>query len=164
MELVFKNGKTYHGSARVDYMLKSFFKEISSRPSCYDCHFKTDSHKSDFTIFDCWSASKLVEGLKDDDLGYTNVFVNTKKGMKLLNELSDYYEYYPVDLEKAIELDGSMVRNSAVPHKERKNYYKDLKDTPLPEHIQKFIPVTKKDYIIEKVKAVIYKLGIFEFG
>ena len=163
MELVFKNGRVYHGSARVDYMLKSFFKEISSRPSCYDCHFKTDCHKSDFTIFDCWNASSLVPGLKDDDLGYTNVFVNTEKGRKLLNELSDYYEYYPVDLEKAIELDGSMVRNSAVMHKERKNYYKDLKDTPLPEHIKKFIPVTKKDYIIENAKAVIYKLGLLNF-
>ncbi len=160
MELVFKNGKVYHGSARVDYMLKSFFKEISSRPACYECHFKTDHHKSDFTIFDCWSASKLVSGLKDDDLGYTNVFVNTEKGRRLLSELKCFYEYYPVDLEKAIELDGSMVRKSAVPHKERKNYYKNLKETPLPEHINKFIPVTKKDYILENVKGVIYKLGL----
>ncbi len=160
MELVFKNGKVYHGSGRVDYMLKSYYKEICSRASCYECHFKTDHHKSDFTIFDCWSASKLVSGLKDDDFGYTNVFVNTEKGRKLLNELSDSYECYPIDLEKAIELDGVMVRRSAIPHKERKNYYKNLMETPFPEHINEFIPISKKDYIIENAKTVVYKLGL----
>ena len=32
MKIVFKNGKEYYGSARVDQYLKSFFSEIASRP------------------------------------------------------------------------------------------------------------------------------------
>lgn len=38
MRIRFKNQFVYYGSARVDPMLKSFFAEISSRPSCYQCH------------------------------------------------------------------------------------------------------------------------------
>ena len=70
MRIQFKNGKTYYGSARVDPMLRSFFKEISSRPSCYQCYFKNLERCSDFTIYDCWHADQLVVGLADDDKGY----------------------------------------------------------------------------------------------
>lgn len=157
MELMFENGKIHNGSARVDFMLKSFFSEISSRPSCYDCRFKNDQHQSDFTIFDCWSASELVPGLKDDDKGYTNVFINSDKGRILFEGLKDEYEWYPVDLEQAISLDGIMVRNSAKPHPKRNEYYMDLDDEELDEHIQKYIPVSKKDYFVESSKSVLYK-------
>lgn len=157
MELVFESGKKYNGSARVDYMLKSFFREISSRPSCYDCSFKTDQHQSDFTIFDCWSASKLVPGLKDDDRGYTNVFINSDKGRKLFEELRDDYEWYPVEKEQAIKLDGVMIRNSATPHTRRDEYYLELENEELDEHIQKFIPISKKDYFVENSKSILYK-------
>ncbi|MCR5430302.1 MAG: Coenzyme F420 hydrogenase/dehydrogenase, beta subunit C-terminal domain [Eubacterium sp.] len=157
MELVFENGKKYKGSARVDYMLKSFFREISSRPSCYECSFKTDTHQSDFTIFDAWHASELVPGLKDDDLGYTNVLINTDKGRDIFSIVKDKYEYYPIEKERAIELDGKMVRNSAVPHPKRNDYYLDLDNEGLDEHIQKFIPISKKDYLVEKSKTFLYK-------
>ena len=160
MELVFENGKKHNGSARVDFMLKSFFSEISSRPSCYDCSFKTDQHQSDFTIFDCWSASKLVPGLKDDDKGYTNVFINSDKGRKLFERLKDEYSWYPVDLEKAISLDGIMVRNSAIPHPRRDEYYLDLDNEELDEHIQRFIPVSKKDIFVENSKSFLYKIKL----
>ena len=50
MRIRFKNQFVYYGSARVDPMLKSFFAEISSRPSCYQCHFKSVERCSDFTF------------------------------------------------------------------------------------------------------------------
>ena len=157
MELLFENGKKYNGSARVDYLLKSFFKEISSRPSCYKCGFKTDKHSSDFTIFDSWSATELVQGLKDDDLGYTNVFINSEKGRKIFDIIKDKYEWYSIDLEKAILLDGKMVRASAKPHPKRNEFYRDLDNEELVEHIKKYIPISKKDYLIERSKKVLFK-------
>ncbi|HAH17913.1 MAG TPA: hypothetical protein DCL29_02705 [Eubacterium sp.] len=157
MELAFENGHKYNGSARVDYMLKSFFREISSRPSCYECNFKTDTHPSDFTIFDSWHASELVPGLKDDDMGYTNVFINTDKGRKIFSNIEEHYEFYPIDIEQAIKLDGKMVRNSAIPHQKRKEYYVDLDNEELDVHIQRFIPISKKDYLVERSKTFLYR-------
>ncbi len=100
MRIAFKNGKSYFGSARVDLMLKSFFEGLSSRPSCYKCHFKTLERCSDFTIYDCWNAEKLVNNLIDDDKGFTNLIVQSSKGEKILEEIKDKYELYSVDLKK----------------------------------------------------------------
>ena len=36
-----------------------YFKNICSRPSCYQCHFKTINRVSDITIFDCWDAPSV---------------------------------------------------------------------------------------------------------
>ena len=162
MKIEFANGKIYYGSARVDYMLKSFFREISSRPICYQCPFKQVERCSDLTIYDCWHFSDLVEGKKDDDKGYTNVIVQTEKGADILSALADKLEIYRVDTQKAIELDGVMVTKSAVPHPRRNDYYKGLDKETIPQHIQKFIPVTKKDILIEKSKLVLYKTKLLK--
>ena len=157
MKIVFDNGKEYYGSARVDYMLKSFFKEISSRPSCYDCVFKTRNHVSDITIYDCWNIEKLNSNVKDDDLGFTNIIVNSKKGKCILQEIKNKFEIYKVNIDKQIELDGSMVEHSAIPNNNRKSYYKDLDKLGIKENINKYIRVSKKDYLIEKLKSILYK-------
>lgn len=157
MELAFENGKKYRGSGRVDYHLKSFYKDICSRPSCYDCSFKSDKHPSDYTIFESWHASTVVPGLKDDDLGYTSVFINSARGRNLFSEIKDKYEWYPIDKEQAIELDGIMVRNNSKPHPKRNEFYKDLDKESLDKHVARFIPITKKDYLVEKSKTILYK-------
>ena len=157
MELAFENGKKYRGSGRVDYHLKCFYKDICSRPSCYDCSFKSDKHPSDYTIFESWHASTVVPGLKDDDLGYTSVFINSARGRNLFSEIKDKYEWYPIDKEQAIELDGIMVRNNSKPHPKRNEFYKDLDKESLDKHVARFIPITKKDYLVEKSKTILYK-------
>ena len=161
MKIRFKNGKTYYGSARVDYMLKSFFKEISSKPICYQCPFKTLERCSDFTIYDCWHAAELVPGLKDDDRGYTNVIVRSEQGQKILKKISDGYEMYRADTKKAIELDGVMILNSAIPHERRSEFYVGMDNRTMQEQIQKFIPVKKTDILIERGKIIFYRLGVY---
>ena len=161
MKIRFANGKNYYGSARIDYMLKSFFREISSRPICYQCPFKQVERCSDLTIYDCWHFSDLVDGKRDDNKGYTNVIVQSKKGADILSAL-DSLEIYQVDTQKAIELDGVMVTKSAVPHPRRKDYYIDLGRETLPQHIQKFIPVSKRDLFLEKSKYFLYKTGLLK--
>lgn len=156
MMLKFENGKTYTGSGRVDAMMKSFMCEIASRPICYQCPFKKLNRCSDFTVFDCWHFEELVSGVKDDDRGYTNVFIQSSKGLKVFDEIKHRYEYYTVNLEKAIEKDGKMVLNAARPHKERDNYLITLDQEPLMEHIQRFIPIQKSDVWVERSKKYLY--------
>lgn len=160
MKLVFQNGKKYYGSARVDFMLKSFFKEISSRPACYECAFKTKKHCSDFTVFDCWHISQVVPKINDDDKGYTNVFVNSEKAINILESLKDDIHIYEVDMDEAIRLDGPMVENSKKPHKNRKSFYKSINNEGLEKTIEKYIPISVKDNIVEKSKVILFKLGI----
>jgi len=160
LELVFANGEKYYGSVRNDGMVKSFFSEIASRPSCYKCKFKYAKHNSDFTLFDCWHANKLVDRLIDDDRGFTNVFVQSEKGKNILAKISENLILYPVEPEKAIQLDGPMVRNSAIPHKNRTQFYQEMDQTSLQHTVQRFIPITLKDRMIVSLRDFCHKLGI----
>ncbi len=162
MRIDFQNHKTYLGSARVDLMLKSFFKEIASRPACYDCQFKHADRVSDFTLYDCWHASDLVPNLKDDDRGYTNVIVQSEKGSNILAQIQEDYELYPVDGERAIQLDGKMVRHKAIPHPKRNVFYENMDETNLLEHVNKYIPITARDHIFEKSKRFVYATGLYQ--
>ncbi len=164
MKLVFENGKVYYGSARVDFMLKSFFKEISSRPSCYNCNFKSRKHNSDFTVFDCWHISNYVKNIKDDDKGYTNVIVNSKKAQQILEKIKDNITLYEVDLNEIIRLDGSMVENSTKPHEKRFEFYRSLDNVEIEETIQKYIPISKMDRVIEESKNILFRLGFINFA
>ena len=141
MKLIFENGKEYYGSARIDFMLKSFFSEICSRPSCYKCAFKTRTHCSDFTVFDSWNIDKIVEGMKDDDKGYTNVLINSNKGIQIFNELQGITKY-KVDINKIIQLDGSMVENSKKPNKYRNQFYQSLNKIGIKKTINKYLKNT----------------------
>lgn len=161
MRLKFENGYEYKGSARTDFMLKSFFSEICSRPSCYNCEMKNNNRVSDFTIFDCWTPEKTI-GIKDDDKGYTNILVQSKKGMDILRLISDYYEMYEISPKIAISTDGDMVYNSAKPHVNRKLFYKYLSKYGLEKTICELIPITKKDYLVEKSKKCLYKVGVLK--
>ena len=157
MKIVFDNGKEYYGSSRVDYMLKSFYRDISSRPSCYECRFKSRNHISDITIYECWSIEKLNSKLKDDDLGYTNIIVNSKKGKEILNSIRTKYNIYDVDIDSQIKFDGIMVENSSNPNPNRLKYYKELEKDGIEKNLKKYIKITIKDYFIENIKPILYK-------
>lgn len=164
MKITFNNGEKYYGSARVDYMLKSFFSEISSRPTCYKCNFKDLNHISDFTIFDCWHIKELTDKkISDDDRGFTNLFINTNKGQEVFEKIKSNYEIYKIDKNRAIEIDGVMALNSAKPNKNRKEFYEYLNSHTLEETVNKYIPITYKDYFVEKLKDIFYKLKILKF-
>lgn len=161
MKIVFDNGKIYQGSARIDYYLKSFFSEIASRPICYNCPFKTVKHCSDFTIYDCWHPEELSNEIKDDDKGYTNLIIQSEKGKQIFSQIKDKYEAYSVLPNDAIKLDGKMIAHSAIKHPQRSEYYRNIDRLSFPELINKFIPITFTDLLIERMKIVLYKLGVF---
>lgn len=160
MTIDFESGYQYCASARTDIMLRSFFSEISSRPSCYDCHFKVLERVSDITIFDAWHANVLLTNLKDDDKGFTNVIVHNHKGLALLMSLQDKIDIHWVNIDDAIALDGLMIMNSAKPHRNRDLFYFDIDSEDIMDHINKFVPITLMDIAIDRFKNVFYKFGI----
>ncbi len=162
IELEFEDGKRYRGSVRTDYMLKSFFKEIASRPSCYACPFKSASHVSDLTLFDAWHAGELVKGLKDDDKGYTNVLVHSQKGKELLLEIRGEIEAYTADAGQMIAMDGVMVCRSAAPHPKRTEFFRSMDRMPMEGLIRTYLPISFADKLIEGSKSWIYRLGLIK--
>ncbi len=163
MMVEFENGKKYYGSGRVDHMLKAYFAGACSRKCCYECPYKEMSRSSDFTIFDSWHIEKLVDGKADDDKGYTNIFVHTENGAKILEEMSDCLEIWPADPELMKKLDGVMIETNPKMHPGRNDIVRDIDAMGFHEAMQKHLPIKAKDHVIEKIKAILYKLGIMRF-
>lgn len=155
MKLVFDNGKKYYGSGRVDFMLKSFFSEINSRYSCYNCNFKERNRLSDITIFDGWHYSQLT-GNADDDLGYTNVILNTEKGKKWFEKCNNDLNFISVNVVDMIKYDGIMYDKSAKPHEYRSEFLQEIKSKGLESQVSRYIPISMKDKMIEKMKNIYY--------
>lgn len=159
MKVDFANGKTWYGSGRVDPMMKAFVNEMASRPSCHACAFKGVKRQSDITIFDCYEFSKIT-GKKDDDKGYSSVFIHTDVGKRLLNAIKSMLLCYEVPIDKLVSKNGMMVSGSAKPNEKREEFYKWASSAPIDIAMQQTEPVTKKDYVIENLKGVLHKMGL----
>ena len=162
MEILFENGTRYTGSARIDYMLKSYYSGIASRPSCYACPCKGVARAADISIFDCWHADSLVPNLQDDNRGYTNIFLNTAKSLAAFKSASSHLEHHLIDTQKAIDMDGVMICNFPPRHSERGLYYENLCSAGIKRSVATFLPVGLIDVLIERSKAALYRLGLLQ--
>lgn len=156
MMVAFDNGGKYYGSGRVDFMLKAYFSGACSRYSCYSCPFKGMDRYGDLTVFDCWHAKELI-GIKDDDQGFTNIFVSTSKGDNVLAELRVTTDLWEADPQLMRELDGAMITEQAQLSNYRSNYIKEIQSSGFYETSEKYMPISAWDYFIERLKIVVYK-------
>lgn len=162
MMIEFKNKKKYFGSGRIDQMLKAYFAGACSRYCCYDCQFKGIERNSDFTVFDCWHVEKLTTEVKDDDWGYTNIYVHNEKARRILTEMSNTLKIIPADAQLMCSLDGIMINNNPEKHKCREDLIPAIKDLGFEKAIQKYLPITIFDRILEKSKSLAYKIGLLK--
>ena len=158
MHLRFDDGD-YYGTNRIDPFLKTFFSHIALRPSCYDCRFKTVKRVSDFTIFDGWNAGEAVGN--HDDLGYTNVIVQSEKAKRILSELGEDLEIYPAQLLSIIPRSGGMTMNSARIHPEREEFQELLRKQGFEAAVDRYLKITKTDHAIEKMKLALRGSRVF---
>lgn len=156
----YHSGKIFIGSARTNEMLKCFFKNVADRESCYDCQFKTVERCSDLTIFDSWHAAQLVPEIRDDDKGFTNIIVQSEKGERLIRSCVDSLLLFEADLMSAVKLDGKMATESVNRPALREVFYQELEVLGLSRTIDKYLPITKFDLVIEKTKVVLHKIGV----
>lgn len=162
MEIQFENNSIY-AENKTDYFMRSYINSICMRKSCYQCNFKGLERCSDFTIFDAWHAAKYTSIKKDDDKGYTNVLIHTQKGEKVLNNISNQIFIYESNMEKAVEYDGIMISNSTEFKEQRNEFYEILDREGLNRTINLLLPVTANEILLDKLKKILYKLGLLNF-
>ncbi len=107
-----KNGELFYAAGpESDPMLRSFVSNTSTRPSCYDCKFKTVDRVSDFTAWDCYNVYQYDKAL-DDNLGTSHLIIHSEKGMAMLGEISRYLRLKEVDADRAIASEPAMTECS----------------------------------------------------
>ena len=151
--------KEYHKGKDSDMMLRFYFNDFCSRPSCYKCHFKTINRVSDITIFDCWDAPSVSS--KFSSKGATNVFVHTQHGRDIFEQIKEDFVWASSKIDEIINRDGVMIKHFVTPNSKRKEFFHDLNVLPLHSVERKYLDCSLKRKIISSVKPMMYRLGVF---
>ena len=145
-----------------DFMKDSFFRDVVSRPSCYNCKFKSVKHVSDVTLFDCWHNEELT-GTTDYSDGATTIILHTQRATELIDEIKVRAKCTEADLDKAVELDGVCLVYSKLPFAQRKEYFEDLDTLTVEEMNKKYFVKSGNNPIKECIKAFLRKVGLFDW-
>lgn len=144
------------------FMFKSYFAEITSRPSCSKCAFKTPNHVSDFTVFDCWHWKRLCPTL-NGEMGVTSMIVNSEKGVMIFDAVKEQYYYEQIDLNAAIKLDGISLLYSIPQNPKRERFFSALDVRTIPQLYDEFLEPNLREKIKVLIKNILSGLHILPF-
>lgn len=149
----------YHNGLEYDPMLKLFYKGLISRPSCADCRFKGVERPSDFTLWDCFSASDTAKEF-DDNKGTTNVMLHSEKAEALFGAMRERIRSREGDAQKICRSSAEM-SNSASAHPDRNRFFSDMENMDAESLFRKWTPVTLKVRAEKLIRNVLAKTGLY---
>ena len=157
MTVITDNGK-YSEGIDTDPYLRAFFRDFSVRPSCYNCHFKTQKRVSDFTIWDCFNINEIDKSF-NDDRGTTRVLIQSEKGLKLINKLENV-KIQELNISTAIHKVREMT-NSIAYNGKRKKFFEDVNNEEEEVVINKYYPVNLKTRCNSAIRKLLCLTGTY---
>lgn len=131
--------------------MKAFLKNMTLRPSCYDCKAKCGRSKSDITIADFWGIQNINPQM-DDDKGTGLVIVNTEKGAGAI-EFSKAH-YHEEKYEDALKYNPALEKSVSA-HPKRETFFGKLDKSA---SVVKLIEKQLRPSLLVRVKHKIKKL------
>ena len=101
---------------RESHYMRLFLRDLSIRPSCYECRCRSGRSGADITLADFWGANKVLKK-SDDDRGISLLMVWNKKGQEMINSLDikvasvPYYKAFKYNTAIAISPRRPAVRD-----------------------------------------------------
>lgn len=122
-KMTFDNGEEYFRIHRRDPFMIGFLRNIYLRPICYECPFAKIPRDSDITLGDFWGVPKEL----DDPRGVSAVVINTPKGEKLFEKISNIVKVN-ISLDQIASHPGTirLVNGHFETSSYRKDFYKLL--------------------------------------
>lgn len=114
IKVEFADGTTYLQGRGMDVFMRGFLKNLSLRPSCYQCPFKAEADQADITLGDHWGA-KEQEGAVYDAMGVSLVLVRTPKGKVYLETIKEYLERKEIPLKSLYSTNPSLFKSAEKP-------------------------------------------------
>ena len=152
VSFVFDNDTEYLQTLDKDLYMKAFLKNLSLRPSCYQCAFKGLERESDITLADFWGIQNVMPEM-DDDKGTSLVITQSEKGEKLFKEISKNLKFKQVDLNSAVKYNSAMIKSCATP-KNREKFLYEINSDNFETVTGKFSKVSLK----QKIRRILGKI------
>ena len=147
-----KNGEIHEYRPVLPAYFSAFFYGLNLRESCYQCQFAASERVADLTIGDFWGSWKKYG--KRFHEGISVVGIDTEKGQKLAESISDRLDFYEVLSEaEAIQSNDNFSHPIKRPQ-ERTGFYKG---------IRKYNGLWKKTYLTRtyRRKTLVSMYGAF---
>lgn len=135
MKIKWEDHTVSRASMEEDLYLQSFLKNLNLRSSCFSCKFRKIHRRSDITLGDLWGANEVVNGWTED-LGYSLILIQSKKGKELLESIKEKIVAVPVELSQVM-LHNASLTTSPWDEYSRDLFFKNLKKYDLQRCISK---------------------------
>lgn len=150
--LEYSNSTEYEQIFSKDLFMRGFLANLSLRLSCYNCHFKSVKRESDVTIADFWGIEKVKPELFDNK-GTSLVLINTQRGVKLFDYISDKMLFKEVNVTEALKYNSAAYK-SVKYNKNRNKFMRLIKVKPFDKAIEKSLKMPLKKVIIKGVRKL----------
>lgn len=123
MKVNYVDGTSYRELATKDPYERAFLANLTLRPSCYQCQYKTVARVSDLTLADYWGVEVVHPELKQQQ-GVSLVLVHSDKGKRLMQAVSDDLTIGETDLVRATTMNHATT-HSVGWHPKRNEFFKN---------------------------------------
>lgn len=153
LKVTYEGGKVYCEPSYREPYLKTYSRDLSSRPSCFECPFKGEFRESDITLGDFWGIEKICPSM-DDNKGTSLVIIHTEKGKKLLEPVLELSDFQEVKYQLALSYNKAALL-PASPSPNREQFFKELLDEDYWMVMKKYSKDTKLTEVKRLIKGMI---------
>lgn len=142
--------------------MKLFLRNISLRPSCFDCPAREGKSESDITIGDFWGLKNIHPDFYTDK-GCTLVLCNSGRGVELWSAAADDCKVLKSDYEAAVRYNSSLIKSAAKPAESYDVFWKNYYDEGLvsaSRSIEPYFRVSLIDRVKGHLKVLLHRLNI----
>jgi hypothetical protein len=144
----YADGHTHTARSGESLYIKLFVGGYINRESCANCQFKGYTRVSDLTIGDFWGIWDIAPEM-DDNKGTSVVLVQSQRGRKLLERISDQLVLKPVTLEEASRQNQAML-NPSQPNARRAEALAKIRNGEIGDCEGWFVPA--KPSVLQQVR------------
>jgi coenzyme F420-reducing hydrogenase beta subunit len=156
VSFLFKNNTEYRETLDKDLYMRAFLKDVCLRPSCYACQFKTIHRQSDITLADFWGIQSMLPDM-DDDKGTSLIFVNSKAGLAMIEQIADKMQLKEIDINEAVKYNPVAIK-SVASNPNREEFFKELHKLTFDQLVKKYCTDKLSIRVNRKTKAILRKL------
>lgn len=155
VQFEFTNCTEYLHPLTEDLYMRSYLRNLTLRPSCYSCAFKTKHRSSDFTLADFWGVEKICPGM-DDDRGTSLVILHSEKAHTLFESIKSNVIYRNVDVDEAVKYNSAML-TSVPQNADRAKFFESIRNRGF-WGVSKFIRIPLSQKLRKTIKTLLKKV------
>ena len=163
MRIDYDDGTSYCEPAVKDPYERAFLANLTLRPSCYQCQYKTANRVSDLTFADYWGVETVHPDLKEQQ-GVSMLIVHSQRGDAVFQEVKEELHILESDAKRALGLNHAAL-HSVNWHPKRNLFFAKMESADFSALVDQCLkqPVSKRLRRVivrygSKVKRGTYKL------